>query len=404
MTRMLRDGAPHATPSVGVDAPPEELAYVALGSVDPKARPDALGVIDTNPSSSRYGQLIARVEFPHGDNGLYHVGWRGAGSHVGSSAPNATAEGRYLVIPCMRSSRVYVLDTQPDPRCPRLVTVIEAEESMREPWHRPAHIAHGTILTSESETPSIIRDGLDPELLLAGGYGHRLHVWELGTRRYVKAIDLGADQQAVLDLRPAHNPTRAYGFVATLLSLADLSSSVFLWYLDRGSGTSPGEWKARRVIAIPADTAAGNVLPPMLRRFGAVPPLITNIDLAEDDRFLYVSCWGTGELRQYDVSDPFNPALTGRARLGGIVGRTPHPAAPHRALTGGPQMVEVSRDGRRVYVTNSRSARWDAQFYPDGLRGWIAKLDVGRGGGLSLDPRFLVEVDGGLLPHAICFG
>jgi len=32
--------------------------------------------------------------------------------------------------------------------------------------------------------------------------------------------------------------------------------------------------------------------------FGAVPPLISDIDLSLDDRFLYVACWGTGELRQ----------------------------------------------------------------------------------------------------------
>ena len=30
-------------------------------------------------------------------------------------------------------------------------------------------------------------------------------------------------------------------------------------------------------------------------------------------------------------------------------------------------MVEVSRDGRRVYVTNSLYGAWDDQFYPDGV-------------------------------------
>ena len=32
-------------------------------------------------------------------------------------------------------------------------------------------------------------------------------------------------------------------------------------------------------------------------------------------------------------------------------------------------MVEVSRDGSRVYVTNSLYASWDTQFYPDGVDG-----------------------------------
>ena len=59
------------------------------------------------------------------------------------------------------------------------------------------------------------------------------------------------------------------------------------------------------MIEIPAEPAAAEDLPPLLQGFKAVPPLVTDINLSLDDRFLYVSCWGTGELRQYDVSDPF---------------------------------------------------------------------------------------------------
>ena len=39
-------------------------------------------------------------------------------------------------------------------------------------------------------------------------------------------------------------------------------------------------------------------------------------------------------------------------------------------------MIEVSRDGKRVYVTNSLYTPWDSQFYPDGIRGWMAKVNV----------------------------
>ena len=40
-------------------------------------------------------------------------------------------------------------------------------------------------------------------------------------------------------------------------------------------------------------------LPPILKGFGAAPPLVTDINLSLDDRFLYVSCLGTGELKQF---------------------------------------------------------------------------------------------------------
>ena len=71
------------------------------------------------------------------------------------------------------------------------------------------------------------------------------------------------------------------------------------------------------MIDIPAEPADPALLPPVLQSFGAVPPLVTDIDLSMDDRFLYVSCWGTGDLLQYDVSDPFEPKLTGKVRIGG---------------------------------------------------------------------------------------
>ena len=63
-------------------------------------------------------------------------------------------------------------------------------------------------------------------------------------------------------------------------------------------------------------------------------------------------------------------------------------------------MVELSRDGRRVYLSNSLYASWDAQFYPAGIRGWVAKLDAQPQGGLSLDPDFLVQFEGER-PHQV---
>jgi selenium-binding protein 1 len=263
------------------------------------------------------------------------------------------------------------------------------------------HLGHDTMLTSEWGTPNMVKDGVNPELLLAGKYGRKLHVWDLRKRTHLQEIDLGAEQQMVLELRPAHNPTRAYGFVGVVVSLADLSSSIFLWYLDQSNGNGQGEWKAKKVITIPAVPADEADLPPLLKGFKAVPPFVSDINLSVDDRYLYVSCWGTGELRQYDVTDPFQPVFTGSVRLGGIVARSAHPSAPERPLNGGPQMVEVSRDGRRVYVTNSLYTPWDAQVYPDGIRGWIAQLHAAPTGGMVADPRFFVELEDGLRPHQV---
>jgi methanethiol oxidase len=192
----------------------------------------------------------------------------------------------------------------------------------------------------------------------------------------------------VLELRPAHDPSKTWGFVGVVISVEDLSGSIWAWHRDGD------RWVVRKVITIPAEPADPDLLPPALKPFGAVPPLISDIDLSVDDRWLYVACWGTGELKQYDVADPFNPRETGSVKLGGIVRRQPHPAAPDQPLAGGPQMVEISRDGKRVYLTNSLYAAWDDIFYPDGVGAWMAKLDADQQtGGLAVDPRFLPKGD-----------
>jgi methanethiol oxidase len=456
MSRWTPDPTFYPSPQQAIEAPAEELAYVALLSTDGNGTRDALGVVDTDPASSGYGRLVGKVDLPDAGNELHHFGWNACSSHLCPYAPHAHVERRYLVMPGTHSSRIHVLDTKPDPRSPKLVKVIEGEEVMRKTgyaaphtvhcgpdgiymnalgavdgdgpggifvldhetfelkgrWEKDRgpqylsydfwwHLGHDTMITSEWGTPNMVKDGVNPELLLGGKYGHALHVWDLKSRKHLQTLDLGAEQQMVLELRPAHNPQRAYGFVGVVISLEDLSSSIFVWYLDRENGRGRGEWKAKKVITIPAQPADPADLPPVLQGFKAVPPLVTDINLSLDDRFLYVSCWGTGELRQYDVSDPFAPQLTGTARIGGIVDRTPHPADPSRALNGGPQMVEVSRDGRRVYLTNSLYTPWDAQFYPDGIRGWMTRLDAGAEGGIAFDPRFLVEFEDGLRPHQV---
>jgi selenium-binding protein 1 len=430
----------------------EKLAYVAMLNPDPQ-KPDALAVVDVDPASRSFGQLISQVNMTGIGDELHHFGWNACSSCLCPYSPHPHMERRYLVVPGMRSSRIYVLDTKWNPREPRLVKVIEPEEvlkrtgysrphtahcgpdgiyinalgsaegkgpggifvldaetfEIRGPWESdrgPQHLAydfwwhlgHDTMITSEWGTPDMVESGVNPELLLGGKYGHALHVWDLRKRVHKQTLDLGAEQQMVLELRPAHNPTETYGFVGVVTSLKDLSSSIWLWYREGNNGN--GQWKIRKVIEIPAQPAAAEQLPPLLKGFGAVPPLVTDINLSVDDRFLYVSCWGTGELRQYDVSDPFNPVLTGNVEIGGIVRRAAHPRQPDRPLNGGPQMVEISRDGRRVYLTNSLYRTWDEQFYPDGIRGWIAKLGVNPRGGIALDERFLVETNG-LRPHQV---
>ena len=428
----------YPSPRLAAQAPAEKLAYVAaLHAAGTK--PDAMTVVDVDPESSTYAQIVGQTDLPNVDDELHHFGWNACSSNLCPNAPHPHVERRYLIVPGLRSSRIYIMDTKPDPRKPKIVKTIEPDEiASRTGYSRPHtvhcgpegiyvgalgnpegegpggvfmmdhdsfnvlgrwemdrgpqylaydfwwHLGHDTMVTSEWGTPNMVENGVIPEKLMNSEYGHRLHIWDLHRRKHLKELDLGKEQQMVLELRPAHDPTKSYGFAGVVVSLADLSASVWLWHRDGG------DWAVKKIIEIPAEPADPDNLPPALKDFKAVPPFITDIDLSVDDKFLYVSCWATGEMRQYDVSDPHNPKQTGSVRIGGIVGRTPHPSSP-KPLSGGPQMVEVSRDGRRVYFTNSLYKAWDAQFYPEGIDGWMVKLDVDPNGGMAFDSNFLIE-------------
>jgi selenium-binding protein 1 len=407
-----------------------------------------MAVLDVDPESKAYGNVVGRVDMPFAGDELHHFGWNACSSCLCPYAPHPHMERRYLIVPGLRSSRVHILDTKPDPKNPQIVKVVEPETIMRRSgYSRPHtvhcgpegvymngissangqgpggvflldgetfdvrgqwevdrgpqflaydfawHLGHDTMVTSEWGTPENFENGLVGEALINGKYGHQLHVWDIHRRRHLQALDLGEEQQMVLELRPARNPRKSYGFAGVVISRKDLSASIWLWYKDAS------EWKTRKVIEIPAEVADPEKLPPILKGFGAVPPLVTDINLSLDDRFLYVSCWGSGEFRQYDVSDPMNPRLNSTVKLGGMVNRTAHPKNPNTPVNGGPQMVEVSRDGRRIYVTNSLYKPLDEQFYPDGIRGWMTKIDVkGPDWKMVVDSKFFPQFDG-MRPH-----
>jgi selenium-binding protein 1 len=442
MTRWTPDPTFYPSPSDAAGAPAEQLAYVA--AFDRAAeQPDAIAVIDTDPGSGTYGQVVGWTDLPHTGDELHHFGWNACSSALCPTAPHPHVERRYLIVPGLRSSRIYVLDTKEDPRAPKLVKEIPASDladkanysrphtihcgpdgiyvsalgagsgeggpggiavldhttfEVRGQWESDRgdqflaydfwwHLNRDVLVSSEWGTPEMIEDGINPELLLGRKYGHRIHFWDLAKRTLVQSVDLGDQYQMALELRPAHDPRKEYGFLGVVISVEDLSASIWVWHRDGG------EFRVQKIVDIPAEPADPDLLPPALKPFGAVPPLVTDIDLSVDDQTLYVSCWGTGELKQFDVSDPFHPVETGSVRLGGIVGRVAHPSFPDEPLAGGPQMVEVSRDGKRVYVTNSLYGSWDDQFYPDGVGAWLAKIDVAEGGGVSLDPRFFPHGD-----------
>ena len=173
------------------------------------------------------------------------------------------------------------------------------------------HLGYDTMITSEWGTPNMVEDGVNPELLLGNQYGHQLHVWDLRQRTPPAGARPRAPSTRWCSSCGRRTTRRkAYGFVGVVVSTADLSAP------RSGCGSAPDDGSVRGREGDHDPGRAGRARPAARRSCSPSAPCrrwSPTSTCRVDDQVLYVSCWGTGELKQYDVSDPLQPA---RDRLG----------------------------------------------------------------------------------------
>ena len=248
---------------MAMEAPQEELAYVAILNPDGDGRPDALGVLDVDPRSSELRpRSSAGWTCPYAGDELHHFGWNACSAAL---CPTHAAPARRAALPARarpalvahvhrrHQARPAPAADRQDHRAGRAAgqerlqpartpSTAARTRSTSTRWARPTatgraasscwttttfdvkgpweaergpqylaydfwwHLGHDMMITSEWGTPNMVENGVNPELLLGGKYGHQLHVWDLRTRRHLQALDLGAEQQMVLELRPVARP------------------------------------------------------------------------------------------------------------------------------------------------------------------------------------------------------
>lgn len=402
----------------------EKLLYtVALYVGTGIEKPDYLATVDVDPDSPTYCSVVARTEMPQIGDELHHSGWNACSScHDDESKTR-----KYLLMPGVRSSNINVIDTS-DPGNPTLHKVISGDDiraktNLSAPhtvhclgadiivsmlgdadgnapggflhlnedleivgrwendidgmnynydfWYQPRH---NMMLSSEWAAPNTFMPGFDLEDVAAGKYGQSVHFWDFEARKIVKSVDLGDQGMIPLEVRGLHDPASSEGFFA-----ATLSSNVFHWWKDDN-----GECQLEKVIDVPTVDVESFPVP--------MPSLITDILISMDDRYLYFANWLHGDLCQYDITDRSNPKRTGRVWMGGLLGKAPE--VNGIAVMGAPQMIQLSLDGQRLYVTTSLFSSWDNQFYPDmkdkGAQMFMIDCDI-ENGGMSINSDFLVD-------------
>lgn len=433
-------GPTYATPRDAMKSNRETLAFVtAIYAGTGRKKPDYLATVDVDPESKTYSQVVHRAPMPNVGDELHHFGWNMCSSCHGEPGKSR----RYLIVPGLATGNIHILDAV-NPAAPKLHKVIDGKEVAKKTnlsvphtvhctpdgavmismlgdakgeapggfllldenfeiagrwatnnegmnfnydyWYQPRH---NVMVSSEWAAPNTVRHGFKLEDVQAGKYGQRLHFWDWEKREIAQSIDLGAEGLIPLEVRFHHNPDSTHGFVG-----AALSSAMWHWH------KAADKWTAEKIVQVEPVEVDGWPFP--------VPGLITDLVLSLDDRFLYFANWLHGDIRQYDVSDPATPKLTGQVWLGGVLGKGPK--LRDKQLTGGPQMLQLSLDGRRLYVTNSLYSPWDNQFYPDIAKqgSFMLQLDCDtEAGGLELNEKFFVdfgsEPDGPARAHEIRF-
>jgi selenium-binding protein 1 len=358
----------------------ERYLYVAT-LAQSTADPDFMTIVGADPRRGDFGRIVNRIDMPNVGDELHHFGY--------------SSDQQRLIVPGLFSNRLHVFDILGTGRQMRLravneelvngsgyviphsviapsaghllITMIGAATPTTQPGGIVAvddktgafvgHFGPGPSrqaddlgprymydfdalpaanrgISSTFGPPALCGGGIDPNCL-----GDEVAVWDLQERKVIQVANLGPHSGA-LEVRFIHEPgvRRAFintpGTSAVWLANDDDNDGIFEFQQILGSGDG---------LALPVD---------ML--------------LSYDHRFMYLTNWFGGTVQQFDISDPFNPVLTATVPV------------PH------PNMLRLSRDNRRLYVSNSLLSTWDndARFGParnDRYGIWLFGVDPNTG-------------------------
>jgi selenium-binding protein 1 len=334
----------------------EQLLYVvAVEKTEAGAQPspDALFVVDVKPGSSTYGQIINRVDMPNVGDELHHFGYNW--------------DNTRLEVDGLFSGRVYIYDVKTDAKHPHLVA--ENDNLMGDSGYGVPHtviaLPNGNNLVSmigsntfgfpggliqvdaqtgqfdsyfgagpdrdyETVGPKYMYDaGFKPELNrmitttfgkpadVAGfinvpGLGNEVYVWDLLQRKVIQKADLGANCGA-LEVRWTNTFGEPVGYTN-----CPGTGSIWMWEDYNHDGVYSFHQFLAGQIGVPAD-----------------------IVMTLDSKYIYIADWIGGHVYQVNIQNRMNPTITATV------------AVPYA------QMMRLSQDGKRLYVTNSILSPWD---------------------------------------------
>jgi methanethiol oxidase len=326
-------------------------ATIAKSATDP----DFVTVIGADPRRSDFGKIVNRIDMPNVGDELHHFGY--------------SADQERLIVPGLFSNRIYVFRIKGKGRRMALRAVDE-QLTAKSGYIVPHGVMamHGKVLvpmigaaTGSTQPGGIVeiddrtgafkkyfgpgparapgdlgprymydfamapgaRRGISttfgPPAVCAGGVdpsclGSEVSVWDVHREKVIQTADLGTNSGA-LEVRFI----RKHGVRRAFINTPGTSA---VWLADDDDGD--GIYEFQQVLG-PAD---GLLIP-------------ADMLLSYDHRYLYVTNWFGNTVQQFEISDPFHPVLNSTVSV------------PH------PNMLRLSRDNRRLYVSNSLLTPWD---------------------------------------------
>jgi selenium-binding protein 1 len=317
--------------------------------------PDFIAVVGADPGESDFGEIVNRVDMPNVGDELHHFGY--------------STDQQRLIVPGLFSNRIHIFDIEGDGSTLHLDTV--NEDLATDSGYAVPHgvmAMHGTVLA-----PMI---GAANDVTQPGG------IVEIDDRtgRFLDYFGPGPVRDA-----NASGPTYMYDFAMTPDGDRGISTT-FGPPARCGAGIDPGclgdevaVWDVEAEEVVQTETLGANSGALMVRfmpgtevrRAFINAPGTSAVWLADDDdgdghfdfqqvlgpddglelpvdmilsyyaTSLYVSNWFGDTVQRFDISDPFEPTLLSTA------------AVPH------PNMLRLSRDDGRLYVSNSLLTPWD---------------------------------------------
>ncbi|EPB67274.1 selenium binding protein [Ancylostoma ceylanicum] len=402
--------------------------------------PDRLAIVDLDENSENYCKVVSILSFPDVGDEPGRINW----TRSARSLETMTEVPRtHMVVPCMNSDRVYIVEVGKSDM--KLVKTIDAEILRHYDISCP-YAVHVLPLKGAPVHIATMGDkcghGKGDFLLIdRNSFEIRERHNRTGFTGFGGDFSFQTRRNLLIASEWGHPRLFRNGFTRSEIenecnhafACSAVGSSVFHLHMNSVNG----KWSADKVF---------QVQPIQVENWlsSEMPALLTDLVISMNDKFAYVAGWLHGCVWQLDISDPFRTSAMNKVVLGGLLGgisdafvkspsiiqlvrrfcvsalvssldkttslqdrshqfgfATIGRVTPRRTtcirgtiFRGGPAFLQLSVDGKRLYVGNSFYKQWDAQFYPELIAngGQIARIDIDSAGKMSLSDSFLIDL------------